>query len=140
MKKCKCEHWQTCAEKQSAIDVWEGRYADLSAKCAELEDFCISQGNELAKLDEKVFDQDRLLKQQAEKISATLVALAGLPDGALDGGWTYAGMNKYTLGLEADRDALAMIAQKYRDLLDKCMQLEADWPSALADEIWRVTR
>lgn len=28
---------QSCAEKQSAIDVWEGRYADLSAKCAELE-------------------------------------------------------------------------------------------------------
>ena len=107
----------SCAEKQSAIDVWEGRYADLSAKCAELEDFCISQGNELAKLDEKVFDQDRLLKQQAEKISATLVALAGLPDGALDGGWTYAGMNKYTLGLEADRDALAITVQQMRNAM-----------------------
>lgn len=36
MKQCKCEHWETCAEKQSAIDVWEGRYADKTAECEKL--------------------------------------------------------------------------------------------------------
>lgn len=43
---------QSCAEKQSAIDVWEGRYADLSAKCAELEQDLQTTADALAENEE----------------------------------------------------------------------------------------
>lgn len=43
---------------------------------------------------------------QAAEIERLREVLAGLPQDAIDGGWTAAGISKYAKGLEAERDRL----------------------------------
>lgn len=51
-------------------------------------------------------DSDHLEERRLEFSEKCLVACAGLPDGAIDGGWTAAGMSAYSRKLE---DALNQI-------------------------------
>jgi hypothetical protein len=51
-------------------------------------------------------DAATLIEQQAERIAECERILDGLPQDAIDGGWTARGMSAYAKKLEAERDAL----------------------------------
>ena len=69
------------------------------------------------------------------------MALAGLPDGALDGGWTAAGMSAYAKKLEGENEQLRLaeegakeafghVVQQKRDLETECKRLRTLLDSA----------
>ena len=69
------------------------------------------------------------------------MALAGLPDGALDGGWTAAGMSAYAKKLEVENEQLRLaeegakeafvhVVQQKRDLETECKRLRTLLDSA----------
>lgn len=60
--------------------------------------------------------------ERARRLAACWNALADLPQAALDGGWTRAGLEAYCVKVERQRDALQAAAQK---ALDGCCDLIA---------------
>ena len=52
----------------------------------------------------------------ARRIVACVNACAGLPNDALDGGWTAAGLSEYAKRLEQQRDELLAAAKNLRDV------------------------
>lgn len=83
---------------------------------------------------EVMSDEDYPTKEaDARRIVACVNACAGLPQGALDGGWTARGMSEYAIALEQRRDEL--IAQ--RDELLAALKAAKETLANRRRSLWR---